>query len=189
MTDNEPLTGATDAGRARRRRWPWVAAGVIVFLVIALVWFQPQKLLIDTKVDDEVATSGDSPEPTSEPSSGSSPSSAAMELASGTFISIDHTTSGAAVITDLGGGRRVLRLEGLETSNGPDLFVYLAGATIGSSEQEYDDEIVNLGRLKGNIGSQNYDIPPEVDLAAFASVVIWCDRFNSAFGAAPIQSA
>ena len=186
MTDNEPLTGATDAGRARRRRWPWVAAGVIVFLVIALVWFQPQKLLIDTEVNEDVIASDPSPDGTPESSSAPSPSPEPDELARGTFVPIDHATSGAAVITDLGGGRRVLRLEDFETSNGPDLFVYLTGATIGSSEQEYDDEIVNLGRLKGNIGNQNYDIPPEVDLAAFASVVIWCDRFNSAFGAAPI---
>ncbi len=47
-----------------------------------------------------------------------------------------------------------------------------------------DDDVVNLGHLKGNQGDQNYDLPADVDLARFASVVIWCDRFDSAFGAA-----
>ena len=163
-----------------------MAALAAAMVAIVLVWFQPQKLFIDTEVNEDVVASDSSPERTAESSPAPSPSPEATELARGTFVSIDHATSGAAVVTDLGGGRRVLRLEDLETSNGPDLFVYLAGAVVGSPEQEYDDDIVNLGRLKGNIGSQNYDIPPEVDLAAFASVVIWCDRFNSAFGVAPI---
>jgi len=48
---------------------------------------------------------------------------------------------------------------------------------------------VNLGRLKGNQGDQNYPLPADVDLGRFASVVIWCDRFDSAFGAADLAAA
>ena len=45
---------------------------------------------------------------------------------------------------------------------------------------------MNLGGLKGNIGNQNYEIPPEINLADYTSVVIWCDRFDAAFGAADL---
>ena len=47
----------------------------------------------------------------------------------------------------------------------------------------FDDDFVNLGRLKANQGNQNYNLPADTDFTRFASVVIWCDRFNSAFGA------
>ena len=36
------------------------------------------------------------------------------------------------------------------------------------------------------MGNQNYELPSGTDLTRFRSVVIWCDRFNSAFGAAPL---
>src|SRR4051794_10374887 len=42
------------AGR-RRRRWMRAAAGVLVLMVaVALIWFQPQKLLYDQRVDEVV---------------------------------------------------------------------------------------------------------------------------------------
>ena len=59
---------------------------------------------------------------------------------------------------------------------------------IGQSEGTFDDDIANLGRLRGNQGDQNYDLPADVELGRFASVVIWCDRFDSAFGAADLAS-
>ena len=52
----------------------------------------------------------------------------------------------------------------------------------------FDDAYVDLGGLKGNIGDQNYEIPADVDLSQYQSVVIWCDRFNVAFGAADLLS-
>ena len=51
----------------------------------------------------------------------------------------------------------------------------------------YDDgAYVRLGELKGNQGDQNYDVPDDADLSGMKSVVIWCDRFNVAFGTADI---
>jgi hypothetical protein len=43
-----------------------------------------------------------------------------------------------------------------------------------------------LGRLKGNQGDQNYDLPADTDLEGVPTVVIRCDRFNAAFGAADL---
>ena len=50
-----------------------------------------------------------------------------------------------------------------------------------------DGRYVDLGELKGNIGSSNYPLPPDVDLAALTSVSIWCDRFDVSFGAAALE--
>lgn len=104
----------------------------------------------------------------------------------GTFISLDHTTTGTVVVLQDAAGTQFVRLEGLDTSNGPDLFVYLSANAPDGPEDQFDDEFVDLGRLQGNVGSSNYVVPSGTDLDRFATVVIWCDRFDSAFGAAPL---
>jgi hypothetical protein len=48
-------------------------------------------------------------------------------------------------------------------------------------------ERVELGKLKGNEGDQNYAIPKDTDLSKFQTVSIYCERFNANFGAAPLE--
>ncbi len=45
---------------------------------------------------------------------------------------------------------------------------------------------MDLGVLAGNLGNQNYEIPSDVDVSRYSSVVIWCDRFDVPFGASPL---
>jgi hypothetical protein len=199
MTElSDPQTNADDAAvTRRRRRWPWIAAAVAVGVVLfVLYWFQPQKLFIDDSVDEAIPTatadttvplqSSDAAAPAP---SGTAAPTAPVELARGEFVSLDHGTSGTARVLELADGSRIVRLEGVDTSNGPDLFVYLSPNVASGDESAFDENFLNLGRLKGNQGDQNYDLPADVDLTGFASVVIWCDRFNSAFGAADLAAA
>ena len=67
--------------------------------------------------------------------------------------------------------------------------MYLSTNPARGAEGAFDDTFVNLGRLKGNVGDQNYEIPAGTDLGGLTTVVIWCDRFNSAFGAADLEAA
>ena len=88
---------------------------------------------------------------------------------------------------DLADGSRVLRFEDFAVLNGPDLQVWLVPVdpvpdTVGVEIPGYFD----LGPLKGNIGDQNYDLPAELDLSDFKSVVIWCQPFRVPFNAAPL---
>ena len=46
--------------------------------------------------------------------------------------------------------------------------------------------IVELGKLKGNEGDQNYEIPADTDLAKYRAVTIWCRRFSVNFATAPL---
>lgn len=165
-----------------RRRW-WLGGGFALLLAVVggvLFWFQPQKLVLDTRVEESAPTTA---------LANAAPAAAAAVEVGGTFASIDHATSGAVRVVDGGDGTRVVRLEGLATDNGPDLYLYLSANPADGTEQAFDDEFVSLGRLKGNQGDQNYEVPDDVDLSRYASVVIWCDRFNSAFGAAPLASS
>lgn len=111
-----------------------------------------------------------------------------VTLATGQFVDRSYTGSGNALVLTDGSSQRFLRFEDFATDNGPDLFVYLTSARADADESAFgvDGEYVNLGRLTGNIGDQNYEIPPDVDLDRFSTVVVWCDRFSSAFTAADL---
>ncbi len=194
----------------------WLSVGgvLVVVAVVALLLFQPWLLFIDDEVDEAddagvvVGTASDGlsqtafpdPPPTDE---GTTPDGTddpggdepkRVELAAADFIDAEHSTAGRAVIYLRDDGSRYLRLEGFETSNGPDVHVWITdqksgGDCEGCSDSWgiYDDgDYVKLGSLKGNIGDQNYEIPADADLSNMKSVVIWCDRFNVAFGTAAI---
>jgi hypothetical protein len=92
-----------------------------------------------------------------------------------------HNAEGMAKVINLQDGNKVLRLESLKATNGPDLYVYLA-TDKGASE------FVDLGRLKGNIGNQNYNIPQGTDLSKYNTVLIWCKQFSVLFGSANLSS-
>ncbi len=108
------------------------------------------------------------------------------ELVRVDFIDRSHGTVGVAKVLSDGTGRRVLRFEDFETSNGPDLDVYLSSAPVDAPPRDFDDDFVSLGDLKGNVGNQNYEIPESVDLDRYSTVVIWCVRFDVVFGVADL---
>ncbi|MFJ3876318.1 DM13 domain-containing protein [Streptomyces sp. NPDC090077] len=171
-------------GRAGGRRRPMVIAAVAVAAVLVAVgayWFEPWKLWQDRTVREALPTA-----------TASAPAQAAPRtLARGTLISHEHTTTGTVELVRLADGSRVLRLEGLDTSNGPDLRVWLTDAPVKEGTDGWyvfdDGKHVSLGALKGNKGDQNYPVPADVDLSQYGSVTIWCDRFDVSFGAAALQ--
>jgi hypothetical protein len=156
-----------------------VAAAV---LLAALVLFEPWAFWSDTTVNEAPPTAAATDE--------STPSQTeATVLASGEFVGQEHETSGTATILELPDGSRTLRLEGFETTNGPDLHVWLSEKTAGGNWFKYGDgRKAQLGELKANRGNHNYAIPADVELDGLRSVVIWCKRFHVAFGSAPLSS-
>lgn len=197
-----------DASGGARRFW---SRGRIVALatvlaavaVVVVVWFQPQKLFQDTEVnepapeamagdamakeDDAMEKEDDAMAEEDDAMEKDAMAEEAMTL-TGDFRSIDHATEGTLTVARADEGRYYARLEDFETENGPDLFVYLSTAPASVKGREYVEDFVNLGRLKGNIGNQNYFLPEGIDLEKYRSVVIWCRRFSSAFGSAPLEA-
>jgi hypothetical protein len=170
---------------------PLLAVALIVGGV-ALSLFQPWKLFVDETVDEAAPVAAAAPTESTEPTEPTEPAEPTL-VSSGAFISHEHTTTGAVQILELPDGSRVLRIEDLDTSNGPDLKVWLTDAPVIEGRAGWgvfdDGAWVDLGPLKGNQGSQNYRIPDDVDLTAFSSVSIWCDRFNVSFGAAELVAS
>ncbi len=109
-----------------------------------------------------------------------------VTIASGSFAPRSHPAEGTALVLNDGSAQRFLRFEDFATDNGPDLNVYLSASPPDAPASEFDDDFVDLGDLKGNVGPQNYEIPADVDLARHSTVVIWCVRFGVAFGVAPL---
>lgn len=152
-----------------------------------------------SRADDLPATTDSDPSPEavdkSGPSDNSSPdteTTGPVLESVGSFISLDHPAEGQAlVISDTASGQRILRLQDFKTDNGPDLFVYLSGGTNADNPDHstFDDDFINLGTLKGNIGDQNYELDPGVDVDHYSTVVIWCRRFTVAFAAAEMTAA
>ena len=67
------------------------------------------------------------------------------------------------------------------------LVVWLTKNPALGEADRFDDDHVSLGPLKGNVGDQNYVVPADVDSSGYASVVVWCDRFDVPFGAADLD--
>lgn len=112
--------------------------------------------------------------------------------AAGSFQGADsfHQGEGSAVIYELAAGERILRFEDFRVTNGPDLRVLLANTPNPESHSDLADAgYVELGKLKGNVGSQNYDIPDTLDLAEAQSVVIYCKPFRVVFSVARLARA
>ena len=185
--------------RGTIRRHPGRTAMIALALAVvggfALYWFAPWNLFIDRRVDEALpgaaeqvpAATGPAEGPAAPPAEQGS--DGPMTLAQGSFASLEHTATGTALVIELEDGSRFLRLDGLETSSGPDLRVILTDQPLSDDWDVWDDgELVDLGPLKGNIGSSNYEIPPSVDLGDFVTAVIWCRRFSVGFGVAPLES-
>jgi hypothetical protein len=102
---------------------------------------------------------------------------------SGTFVGVNdgiHNAEGMAKVIRLDDASMILRLENFKATNGPDLYVYLATDKSAS-------DFVDLGRLKGNIGNQNYEIPEGTDFSRYDTVLIWCKAFSVLFGSAELE--
>ena len=114
----------------------------------------------------------------------------AKTLVTGKFHGKVHKTEGRATIYQEADGKLVLRLTKFKTSNGPDVHVILVATTDAMDDANFlkdNTEKLELGKLKGNEGDQNYEIPAGTDLTKFRTVSIYCERFNANFGAAPLE--
>lgn len=195
---------------ARRRGWARslrahrraTLISVAALLVIGgpLTWYLASPLFISSQLDEPapvVIGNAATPAP-SQAASSADPSFAApvpgqssttggtgpLAERRGAFIGADefHFGRGTARLIETAPGTWVVRLEDFEVRNGPDLFVYLS-----TSPDGYAEGAVEIGRLKADRGSQNYEVPAGADLAAFRSVVIWCRAFAVQFASAPLS--
>jgi hypothetical protein len=164
----------------QRRTW---IGGLVVLGAIGWYLFRPELLFVKTTVNETL------PGVVAAQPAGVPRAAEGGLVLQGQFRSIAHETAGTASVHDLG-GRRVLRLTGFSTSNGPDVRVFLVAASDAPDNETVKRAgYVELGKLKGTQGDQNYDIPAGLDLAKYRAATIWCHRFSVNFGTAPLTPA
>jgi hypothetical protein len=160
-------------------RYRWLLLAAVPALAIAWYLFRPELLFVNKSVNETLpaATSG----------APGVAETAPQLLKTGTFESLAHQTVGTAGIYEVG-SKKVLRLSGFHTSNGPDVRVYLVKGTDGKDNKTINGGgIIDLGTIKGNVGDQNYELPADFDPAVYSAVSIWCKRFAVNFGAASLK--
>lgn len=107
-------------------------------------------------------------------------------VVTGSFVGVDlvHKGSGTARIVDQD-GKRYLRLENFEVTNGPDLYVYLSESKTPGGTLKSLDKYISLGLLKGSAGNQTYEIPESFQ--GYDTAVIWCQKFGVLFSYAVME--
>ncbi|MEM7770336.1 MAG: DM13 domain-containing protein [Cyanobacteria bacterium P01_E01_bin.6] len=110
-----------------------------------------------------------------------------VTLSSGNFVTVDagHPTTGTATIVNENGQKYVELSGSFSTASGPAVYIVLhrnSSVARNINQQDY----VTLAPLQNTSGAQRYRIPDNVDLNAYNSVAIWCERFNITFGYAAI---
>jgi hypothetical protein len=156
-----------------------VVAALAVLGGVGWYLFRPELLFVNRHVNEELTTTAATQTGAAGP----------VALAAGSFHSVAHETRGTATVLEVD-GKRVLRLTDFATSNGPDVRVYLVAAGDASDNEAVTKAgFVELGKLKGNQGDQNYDVPAGLDLNQYRAVTIWCARFGVNFATAPLTPA
>ena len=196
----------------RKNSSPWQYLGIVIVLgiVAAAGWWFFSPAFIDNQVNESLPTvvveaspvpavAETSPtaqvvEVQSQPAAEVAPTESARTVTEqiilkGSFYNLAHLSSGEAAVYQLADSSRILRLQNFSVENGPDLYVYLVPIdpvpnASGSDIPGY----YSLGRLKGNSGDQNYELPADLDLSQYKSVVIWCQAFAVPFAAAPLTA-
>jgi hypothetical protein len=197
----------------KRFRWPIIGVGIAV-VVVAFLAFRPDKLFVDDAVDESLAdafttTTAQTAPPQTTTSTIAAPEtthvaeegttsttaaptttttattpSAPVQVTTGAFYGIDHSAEGTAAVYEQD-GTYVLRFEDdTDIQNGPDLYVWVlpSAGYDGGTPSDYLD----LGKIKGNVGGQNYALPADFDPNEHRFVLVWCDRFSVPFAAAPL---
>lgn len=189
-----------------RYKWVIVAVGAVA-VIVAFLAFRPDKIFVDDSVDESLsdaftttsvaqddlpATTTSLASTTTTTSETSPPETTTtteaptdpVVVVSGEFAGIDHAAEGTANVYEQD-GEFVLRFEdNTDIQNGPDLYVWLL------ADEDYEggspDEYLDLGKIKGNVGGQNYSLPPNYDPDVHKYVLVWCLRFTTPFAGAPL---
>jgi hypothetical protein len=182
----------------RRSRFAIAAVALVLALAVGaaayLAWFAPEA---STTVDeplpdlghgmsDEAGGPGDGP---------AGAASGPVPLRSGTFRGADefHFARGTVALHQAANGTYLLRFEGYDAREGPDVYLYLTREAGDGNAAEVEGEGLRLrvpgGEEDGRAtvrGSFNVFLPEGTDALAYHGVTIWCDQFDHFFGHAPL---
>lgn len=137
---------------------------LILSILLAFGYWTASPLFINKRVDEKLQTN-------------SSPNSTdnLKLLYQGKFSGGAPGHSGEGTVKVIRSDKIYIRFEDdFKVTNGPDLYVYLA-------KSDKFDPNAQVAKLKGNQGSQNYELPDKLDIKNYSEVWIWCRAFSVLF--------
>jgi hypothetical protein len=172
---------------------PWAAVRVAVFAVAAAAVLA---VVVLPAYDDETvveafpgdtATSTTAPTttavppttdaatPTTAPTTATTLAVGPVRVSEAALEGIDHRASGAVVLYRQPDGAYVVGLEEIDVQPGPDYDVYV----VPGADRDDLGDATRLDDLRGNRGTQFYDVPDGLDLGAGPwTLLIWCETFS-----------
>ncbi len=159
-------------------RWPRVYVGVLSVIAVAAIAVLVVPTLRDEKVVEEFPAAVAEPtQPTLVPATptASKPAPAApTRISTGTLRGIGHDATGAASVYERSDGSRVVGLEAIDIEPGPDYRVFV----VPGLDQERPGDGRELDALRGNQGTQYYEVPSGTDVGPGWTVLVWCRAFG-----------
>jgi hypothetical protein len=106
--------------------------------------------------------------------------SMAVSLLSGTFINGPYGAVNGMAKIYLKDNQYILAFENFNSSNGPDLHVYI-------SKEVQPVNYIYLGRLQSVTGNQQYRLAGAIDFSEYKYALVHCQRYNHLFGSALLK--
>jgi hypothetical protein len=113
-----------------------------------------------------------------------------VRVGTGSFRRVDvlRWGQGDVVIYQQVDNAKLLRFENFNVANGPALRVVLSASaeplTVDAMREGNLD--IDLGQLAGTVGNQNYEVPADLVLSQYRSVVIYSPTVNLVYAWAPL---
>jgi hypothetical protein len=99
---------------------------------------------------------------------------------SGTFGNGPYGSVNGKAKIYLQNSQYILALENFNSSNGPDLHVYI-------SKEAQPVNYIDLGKLQSVNGNQQYPLTGNINFSEYKYALIHCQQFNHLFGSAELK--
>jgi len=106
--------------------------------------------------------------------------STAMSRFSGTFGNGPYGLVNGTAKIYFQNNQYIFALENVNSSNGPDLHVYI-------SKEVQPVNYIDLGRLQSVSGNQQYSLTGNINFAEYKYALIHCQQYNHLFGSAELK--
>jgi hypothetical protein len=165
-----------------------VRSGILTVLALGAIAVLVVPTLRDTTVNEkfpQVAALQDDAKPPSSPAVAEAVTPTTVpqpvRVSTGRLTGIDHDASGTASVYRQPDGSFVAALESIDVEPGPDYHVWL----VQGRDRRSPGDGIELAKLKGNQGTQYYEVPrTSAEVGDGWTVLIWCRAFGVPVAAA-----